>query len=166
MVSRRAVLVALGGAGVGAVGYSQSRRVRSGVESAAEGVSVATGPPATDTKIGELTRRSIITRIEFFESGAAKLHPTANRGCYDSIAFRHSATSLSYGDSGLNTDDALATWSFGDFDEVLTVDMLGAMDAKSNYPSREFVLQFYAEDGVCFASGGEAGVRVPGEWLP
>lgn len=165
MVSRRGVLLGLGGGLALGVGYSESQQVRSGVESAARAVSVATGPPPTDNKIGELTRRSLITRIEFYESGAAKLHPTAERSCYDAMAFRHSATSLSYGDSGLNTDDALATWDFGDFDEVLTVDMLGTIEEKSNYPNRVFVLQFYAEGGVCFASGSDLRFQVPAAWL-
>jgi hypothetical protein len=154
MASRRSMLAALGC--VATAGCT---------DSLPEDIPLSSGPPPTENKIGEVTRQSLIMKIEFYESGAAKLHPTAERGCYDSMAFRHSATVLSYSDSGLDTSDALATWPFGDFDEVLTVDMLGAMDAKSNYPSRVFVLQFYLEDGVCFTSGGGLQFRVPGEWV-
>lgn len=157
MVSRRSMLAALGCVATATAGC---------VDSPPGDIPLDTGLPPTENKIGETAHDSIITKIEFYESGAAKLHPTAERACYDSMAFRHSATSLSYGDSGLNTEDALTTWSFGDFDEVLTVDMLGAMAAKSNYPSRTFVLQFYLDGGVCFAGGGELLFRVPAEWVP
>jgi hypothetical protein len=154
MLARRSLLAALGC--IATAGCA---------ESVGRDISLSDGPPPTENQIGAVRRDGIITRIEFFESGAAKLHPTAERGCFDAIAFRHSATSLSYDDSGLDTSDALATWSFGDFDEVLTVDMLGAMAAKSNYPSREFVLQFYLDGGVCFQSNDVLRFRVPAAWL-
>lgn len=119
---------------------------------------------------GELTKQyvSLIKRIEFYKSGAAKIHPVADHGCYDAMAFRHEATSLSLeGDGTADTSDALATWSFGEFDEVLIVDMAGAISKKGNYPNSNFELEMVSTDGTCLSvtTREEVGFKVPDSYI-
>lgn len=139
--------------------------------------STISGPPETKTKIdetGPLTARfggAPIDNIEFYESGAAVVTPIADRGsCQERFAIMHSNTDLLVrSDDGRShyTDDsnALGTWSFGDFDEKITIDLKAAIQSKNNYPSDEFKIQAYPEDGVCLGSNSET-FTVPQSYMP
>jgi len=183
MFSRRSLLATIGVAGVGGWAYYSNEEVRSQADAVIENTPAPTGPPETETKVktvegptqqrydagaGEITEEyvSFIRRIEFFESGAAKIYPTADHGCFEGVALRHEDTNLPNEDIGVDTSEALADWELGDFDEVLTVDMAGAISGKSNYPNRKFVLQMVSYDGYCFAAYQEMDFTVPDSYLP
>jgi hypothetical protein len=110
-----------------------------------------------------------VKKIEFYESGAAKIYPTADHSCYDGLTFKHELTNLPRGGDGeLDTSDALATWSLGEFDETLTVDMASAISKKGNYPSSKFELVGVSNNGPCFSVGISKRMKVivPKAFLP
>lgn len=184
MVSRRGWLVIIGVVGGGSIFYSTNDDVAESVNGVVQYASQeVTGPPPAETMIGtiegpkqervntegEITEEyvSLIKQIEFYESGAAKIYPKASHGCYDAMAFRHQATSLSLNADGTaNTSDALITWSFGEFDEVLTVDMARAIENRRNYPNSKFVLQMVSNDGACLSASNEVEFEVPDAYMP
>ncbi len=155
-----------------------------------------TGPPPTDNKIGEVAGPTEtvgnldvdyssdmeaedlvseelalpIQRIEFYESGAANVIPTEEHGCYDQFVIMHSATDLGRagGDSSadINTEDALKVWSFGDFDEPVTIDLRGVISQRSNYPGRKFKLRVVPEEGACVDGTQTMSFKVPESYLP
>lgn len=170
MVSRRAILVGIGAIGIGGGAYATNEdvknRVNAVVSEASRGVG---GPPPTETMISSAQGRSLVKRVEFYESGAAQIHPKADQGCYEAMAFRHEATSLGAAEGGrVDPSDGLATWEFGEFDEVVTVDMAGAISQKSNYPNRTFVLQMVSTDDTCISFTGETETKfqVPDSYMP
>ena len=109
---------------------------------------------------------TIIKRIEFYESGAAKIYPTSDHGCYDSLALKHELTDLPVGSSGVDTSEALTTVKLGDFDEALTIDMAGAIGSKNNYPNRTFEFRFYSTEGACLSPNESVQFEVPSSYLP
>lgn len=155
-----------------------------------------TGPPPTDNKIGEVAGPTEtvgnldvdissdmedadlmseelalpIQRVDFYESGAANVIPTEEHGCYDQFAIMHSATDLGRAggssDAEINTEDALGVWSFGDFDEPVTIDLQGAISQRSNYPDREFKLRVVPDEGACIDDTQTMTFQVPESYLP
>lgn len=109
---------------------------------------------------------TIIKRIEFYESGAAKIYPTSEHGCFDAMALKHAITDLPMGSGGVDTSDALATVELGDFDETLTIDMAGAITNKGNYPSRTFEFRFYSTEGACISPSESVEFDVPNSYMP
>lgn len=109
---------------------------------------------------------TIIKRIEFYESGAAKIYPTSDHGCYDAMALKHELTNLPVGSDGVDTSDALTTVKLGDFDEVLTIDMAGAIESKNNYPDRTFEFRFYSTEGACLSPHNSVKFDVPSSYIP
>ena len=136
-----------------------------------------TGPPETDTKIGETgdLRGAVggapIENIEFYESGAAVVKPVADRGdCGDRFAIMHETSDLnteqkSGGGYQTDTSDALQTWSFGEFDEEVTIDLASAISERSNYPSKKFRIEAYPEGSVCLSDASST-FNVPDELMP
>jgi hypothetical protein len=186
MVTRRGILLLLAAIGVGGGAYATNDRVKQQVDEASSGVTDGVGgTPSTENMIdsmegpkrdavsdeGEIVEKytTLVKKIEFYESGAAKIYPTANHSCYDALTFKHELTNLPRGSDGeLDTSDALATWSLGEFDETLTVDMASAISKKGNYPSSKFELVAVSNNGVCLAVGitEEVEVSVPETFLP
>lgn len=182
MVTRRGLLASIGIFGGGGFVYFTNQDVKDRIDAVTDGsISGVAGPPPTETMIGgvegptqrlpedeEITEQyvSLVKKIEFYESGAAKIYPKSDHGCYEAMAFRHQDTNLSYESDGtVDTSEALAKWSFGDFDEVLTVDMAGAIENKSNYPNSNFVLQMVSNDGACFSAHSEVEFEVPDSYM-
>mgnify|MGYP007026969361 CR=1 FL=1 len=168
MVTRRGLVVAIGAIGGGGYFYSTNGAVKTQIDEVAGGALQGVfGPPPTETMIGSVEgTRSLVQKIEFYESGAAKIYPKSDHACYEAMAFRHEDTNLSMTSTGTaDTSDALATWSFGEFDEVLTVDMIGAIENKSNYPNSTFVLQMVSQDGVCISVNSDLTFQVPESYL-
>ena len=185
MASRRGLLAAIGAFGGGGFLYFTNEEVKERINEVAGGaLQGVAGPPPTETMIasvegpqrrqfdpdeGEATEQytSLIKKIEFYESGAAQIYPKSDHGCYEAMAFRHKDTNLSMDSNGMtDTSDALATWSFGEFDEVLTVDMAGAIEKKGNYPNSTFVLQMVSNDGICISAFSEVEFEVPESYIP
>jgi len=141
-----------------------------GCTGTAERISSSVGPPPTETQIGSHSgsTRSLVNRIEFYESGAAIIYPTSDHGCYDAMALTHELTTLPMGDNGLSVDDALTTIELGDFDEPITFDMAGAIATRSNYPDTNFRLRSYSKEGACFAVTIDRSetFQVPMDYLP
>lgn len=179
MVSRRGWLFLLGGVGVSGGAYVTNDRVKQTVDetvskTADTDVSTVAGPPPTEDKIGEETAPTtqrvdtqegdleeqavgMILRVEFFRSGAAVIHPKADQSCYDEFALAHEATNMGYDSDGTrDTNNALGTWEFGDFDEPITIDMAGAIAEKGNYPSRQFELRVVSTDGACVGTASSS----------
>jgi hypothetical protein len=186
MVTRRGLLLSLAAVAVGGGAYATNDTVKSEVDEVGSSVvGEASGPPSTENMIdsmegpkrdavsdeGEIVQQytSLVKKVEFYESGAAKIYPTANHSCYDALAFKHTLTNLPRGSDGeVDTSEALRTWSLGEFDETLTVDMAGAISEKSNYPNSKFELLAVSNSGPCFSVGlnEEATVSVPDAFLP
>jgi len=185
MVSRRGLLAAIGAFGGGGYLYFTNEDVKKRINKVAGGaLQGVVGPPPTETMIGSVEGpkreqfdpdaeggssvqyTSLVKKIEFYDSGAAKIYPKSDHGCYEAMAFRHEDTNLSLDSNGTtDTSDALATWSFGEFDEVLTVDMAGAIENKGNYPNSTFVLQMVSEDGVCISANSDVQFEVPDPYM-
>lgn len=128
------------------------------------------GPPPTENKISETgsLQESIleattgvpIDNIEFFESGAAVVHPAKGRDeCQTDFALLYKTQDFGVdgtrNDPEVDTSPALETWSFGDFDEPVTVDFKSAIQSQSNYPSNEFRINVYAEGETCLRDRSE-----------
>jgi len=141
--------------------------------------SLSTGPPPTETKIGETTDFDSqfgtgvpLKRIEFYESGAAIIHPKAERGeCHEKFAILHESNDLGAkndGDESISVDesDALGTWAFGDFGETITIDLEGTIASKDNYPDRQFKIRAYPTKGVCIAVEPSDTFQIPESYLP
>lgn len=183
MVSRRGWIFGVAGTvGVGGWAYTTNESVSGTVESAVSSTSNPLGPPSTETKIGEATAgtrpeindqgeiedvpRGVIVRIDFYESGAAIVHPKASHGCFDGFALLHQANSLGLtSDGSADTSDALRNWEFGEFDEPITIDLSDAISQKDNYPNRQFKLKSISTDGACIAPDSEFNFRVPEQMM-
>jgi len=182
MLERRKLLAAIVAFGGGGFIYSTNQDIKHRVDEVVGGsLQGVAGPPPTEKMIssvegptqklpedGEITEQytSLVKKIEFYESGAAKIYPKSDHGCYEAMAFRHEDTDLSFESDGtVDASGALATWSFGDFDEVLTVDMAGAIENKSNYPDSTFVLQMVSKDGACISMTSEMEFKIPDSYI-
>lgn len=141
--------------------------------------SSVTGPPPTENKLSETgglqgsgfggASGVPVSNIEFYESGAAIIHPAEGRDeCQTDFALLYETQDFGVGgtrnDPKIDTSPALDSWSFGDFDESVTVDFKSAIQSKSNYPSNEFRINVYAEGETCLRDRSES-FEVPESYL-